>query len=92
MIHALVFLLSLSGFGCLALSMERHQRDLLKRALTATSSRRLRCAGTGLLMVALGVCVAARGPGLGLAEFSGHTSLAAGLLVVAMALHLRPRR
>ena len=91
MIHALVFLLSLSGFGCLALAMERHQRDLLKRALAAASTRRLRIAGTCLLLLACALCVAARGWGLGLAEFSGHTSVAAGLLVVAMAFHLRPR-
>ncbi|WP_313178342.1 DUF3325 domain-containing protein [Stenotrophomonas sp.] len=91
MIHALVFLLALAGFGCLALAMERHQRDLLKRALAAASSRRLRIAGTSMLMLGFALCVAARGLGLGLAQFSGHTSVAAGLLVAAMAFHLRPR-
>ncbi len=91
MIHALVFLLSLAGLGCLALAMERHQRDLLKRALAAASRRRLRIAGSSMLVLGFALCVASRGLGLGLAEFSGHTSVAAGLLVVAMAFHLRPR-
>ena len=87
--HALLLLLCGAGFACLALAMERHQRDVLGRSLAPASSLRWRLAGWGLLLMALGVAIALRGLGLGLALYSGHTSVAAGVVVLALVAHAR---
>ncbi len=90
MVHALLFVLSLAGFICLALAMERHQRDLCGHAFARRRSRQWRIAGWALLLLALATAVLAQGVGFGLASLSGHTSIAAG--VVVLALMLRARR
>jgi len=84
MIHALAFLLCLSGFSALAFAVERQQDDLFGRALPAGKTRGLRVAATCLLLLALAVLVTQLGWGLGLVLFSGHTSAAAGMVYCAL--------
>ena len=91
MTHAFVLAASVAGFAALALATERQQDELLGRALTDAATRILRIAGWSLLLAALAVAVAGRGWGFGLVAFSGHTSLAAGL-VYAVALALARKR
>lgn len=61
MIHALAFLLCLSGFTALAFAVERQQHDLFGRTLPAGITRRLRIAATCLLLLALAMLVTLRG-------------------------------
>lgn len=82
--HLVAFLLSLAGFAALASATHRQQRDLFGKALGATRTRILRLAGWAALLGALGVLVAEFGWGLGLVMFSGHTSLAAGVIVCGL--------
>jgi hypothetical protein len=82
--HGIAFVLCLPGFVALALAMERHQEDLFEHAFAPSLTRRLRVAGWGALLLALCVLVDAQGWGLGLVSFSGHTSLAAGLVFIAL--------
>ena len=84
MIHALAFLLCLSGFTALAFAVERQQHDLFGRTLPAGITRALRIAATCLLLLALAMLVTLRGWGLGLVLLSGHTSAAAGLVYCAL--------
>ncbi len=83
--HGLLLGLSWAGFACLALAMERHQRDVFGRLLRTAARRRLRFAGWCLLGAALWRAVAGMGWGFGLAAYSGHTSLAAGLVCLGLA-------
>ncbi|MEN5288729.1 DUF3325 domain-containing protein [Stenotrophomonas lactitubi] len=91
MVHALLFMLSLAGFICLALAMERHQRDLCGRAFSRHRSRHWRIAGWALLLLALAAAIFAQGVGFGLASLSGHTSIAAAVVVLALMLRARQR-
>ncbi|MDH5855751.1 DUF3325 domain-containing protein [Lampropedia aestuarii] len=84
--HALMGLSAWAGFICLALAMERHQNDLWARSFSQGANWLLRAIGWGLLVLGLVVAVQAKGWGFGLALFSGHTSAAAGLVVVALLL------
>lgn len=78
--HLPPFVLCLAGFAALAFAMDRPQHDLIGRALARSATRALRMAGAGALLLALGVLVGWQGWGLGLVMFSGHTSLAAGIV------------
>ena len=89
MTHALVFTLSLAAFAALALAMERHQDDLFGRPLPARRTRALRVAGWAALLLALTVAVCSEGWGLGLVTLSGHTSLCAAIVCVALILRQR---
>lgn len=91
MTHFIALLLCVAAFGALALAMERHQHDICGRALAASTTRRLRLAGWIGLGLALYVLVQAQGWGMALVSFSGHTSLAAGLVCAAMIVHARRR-
>ena len=73
----------ITGFDAAA-PMDRPQRDLFGRALPDATTRALRLAGTVALATALGVLVSWRGWPLGLVMFSGHTSLAAGVVHVTL--------
>lgn len=84
MSHLLAFVLSLSGFAALACATNRQQRDLFGRALRPATIRMLRLVGTAALLGALSVLVGRNGWGLGLVIFSGHTSLAAGMVVCVL--------
>jgi peptidoglycan/LPS O-acetylase OafA/YrhL len=84
MSHLLALVLCLIGFGALACAMKRQQRDLFGKALGPARIRMLRLAGSAALLGALAVLVAQFGWGLGLVMFSGHTSLAAGVVVCVL--------
>lgn len=89
MSHLVALLLCVLSFGALALAMERHQHDVCGRALAGATTRWLRMAGWIGLALALYVLVQAQGWGMALVSFSGHTSLAAGLVCLAMVAHAR---
>lgn len=84
MTHWLLALLCLPAFACLALSQERHQQDRLKRSLPPATQRRLRGLGWVALLIALTLAVHGSGWVIGLVQFSGHTSLSAGLVFGAL--------
>ncbi|HDS1578010.1 DUF3325 domain-containing protein [Stenotrophomonas maltophilia] len=92
MIHVILFVLSLAAFACLALAMERHQRDILGRALPAQSTQQLRALGWALLVFSTVFALRGLGVGSGLAALSAHTSVAAGVVVLAMVAHGRWNR
>ncbi len=87
--HSLIFLASLLGFAALALATERVQEIQFGRTLASRSTCALRGVGWVGLLLALAVAVGSQGWALGLVSYSGHTSLGAGL--VFMALLLRER-
>ncbi|PSM15561.1 DUF3325 domain-containing protein [Stenotrophomonas maltophilia] len=89
MIHVILFVLSLAAFACLALAMERHQRDVLHRVLNVATTQQLRAVGWALLVFSTVFAMRALGVGSGLAALSGHTSVAAGVVVLAMVAHGR---
>lgn len=87
--HGLIFLASLLGFAALALATERQQEIQFGRALAPRSTRALRWVGCVGLLFALAVAVGSQGWALGLVSYSGHTSLGAGLVFVALLLRER---
>lgn len=90
MSHLLTLLCCLAGFLALALATARQQEAIFGRPLPARETRAYRQAGWAALAVALLIIVACQGWGLGLVSYSGHTSLAAGL--VYLGLIARERR
>lgn len=92
MIHVILFVLSLVAFACLALAMERHQRDVLHRVLSVHAVQQLRAVGWALLVFSAVFAVRGLGVGFGLAALSGHTSVAADVVVLAMVAHGRWNR
>ena len=80
MTHLGIWLVSLLGFGALALAMDRNQRNVLGQRLTKRATLSLRLFGWSSLMLALALAVHGQGWALGLVSYSGHTSLAAGLV------------
>jgi hypothetical protein len=84
MTHLLAFLLCLPGFAALAMATERQQDIHLGRPLAAKTTRHLRLAGVTALVLALAVVVAGQGWAMGLVSYSGHTSLCAGLVFLAL--------
>lgn len=89
MSHLVAVALCVSGFAALALAMRRQQRDIIGRPLPPAVTFLLRAAGACALLCALGVLVAWQGWSLGLVMFSGHTSIAAGLVLCALIAHAR---
>jgi len=89
MIHALVLALSAAGFGALALGTRRQERDLFGGSLRRPATLGYRIAGAAALLLALGVLVTARGWSFGLVQFSGHTTLAAAIVYVALIARAR---
>lgn len=89
MTHLLPFVLCLLSFAALALAMERHQSELFARALAPPVTRLLRVLGWAGLLLALALLVRAQGWAMGLVSYSGHTSLAAGLVFGALIVQER---
>jgi len=87
--HLGIMLLSLLAFGALALAMDRHQRNVVGHRLAPSATRCLRWSGWGAFALALLLAVRSQGWGLGLVSFSGHTSLAAGLVYAALIVNER---
>ena len=84
MSHLFAFVLSLVGFAALASATHRQQRDLFGKALQPARTRILRFVGAAVVLGALAILVAHHGWGLGLVMLSGHTSLAAGIVVCGL--------
>ena len=87
--HLLSFVLCLTGFAALALATPRQHREIVGRPLRLSTKYLLRAIGTFALLAALGLLVAWNGWSLGLVMFSGHTSLAAGLLYCSLIGYVR---
>jgi hypothetical protein len=94
--HILVFVAASIGFACLALSMDRHQEDLFGDELRPALTRGLRTGGWLMLSAGLVAAVRSQGWSFGLVAYSGHTSVAAWLVFMAMVmfnrLHAKDRR
>ncbi len=84
MTHLGIFILCLAAFAALAAATDRAQETLFGRELPPLTTRRVRIAGWVLLLLALWACVAAKGWGMGLVFYSGHTSGAAGVVFLAL--------
>ena len=87
--HGLIFLPALTGFLCLALCMYRHQMDVFDREFSRHTVVLLRCAGWASLLISLFVAAHYMGWGFGLVAYSGHTSIAAGLVFSGLLLYER---
>lgn len=83
-LHLCLLLLCLPSFALLAMAMDRHQEDLFGEPLPPPFTRTLRRGGWALLLLALVVAVSAEGWGLGLVAYSGHTSFAAGVVLLTL--------
>jgi hypothetical protein len=81
--HLAAFALCLAGFAALAFATD-HQQAVLPRPLPASMRRGVRVAGSCALLAALMVLVARQGWALGLVMFSGHTSVTAGFVYLAL--------
>ena len=92
MSHLLLALLSVFAFASLALAMRRHQEDVSGRFLSCRSTRFLRISGWASLLVALVVAVHSQGWSFGLVSYSGHTSLGAGIVFIALMIWSRIRQ
>ncbi len=91
LMHLLTFVICITGFLALALATERQQVDLFGRALPIKATRALRLLGWSALLVALYAIVQVQGWGMGLVSYSGHTSLAAGVVLGGLITHSRVR-
>jgi len=89
--HTWIFVCCLLGFAGLAVAMERAQEDVLGRRLGIRLARLSRLAGWAWLGLALLWLVAWQGWGLGLVAYSGHTSLAAGVVFCGLIVLSRRR-
>ena len=89
--HLLPFLLCVAGFTALAFATRRQQRDIFGGSLPLVTVYVLRIAGACALLLALGILVAGRGWSLGPVAFSGHTSIAAGIVLCALIVYSRTR-
>ncbi len=78
--HLLPILLCMAGFAVLACAVGRQQDRLFGAALPVWVTKGLRLLGACSLLSALVVVVAQQGWGFGLVMYSGHTSLAAGIV------------
>lgn len=88
MSHFVTFGLCLAGFAALALSTERQQEAFFK-TVSPTRTRNGRIVGWTTLAVALGATVMHQGWGFGLVNYSGQTSMAAGLVYLTLILAQR---
>lgn len=89
MSHLISILLCLTGFTALACAMERQQHELFVRQLSKAATRALRWSGTCALAAALGATLLHHGWGLGLVMYSGHTSLAAGMVYGVLIIRMQ---
>ncbi|SRR5690625_2454162 len=87
--HMAVCLLLMTAFTCLSLSMPRHQGDLFGKELCIKTTKYLRLAGWILLLLALCFSVGNMGWSFGITAYIGHTSLAAGMVFVALIVESR---
>lgn len=91
MTHLLLLLLTTVGLTLLCLARERHQRDLIGRRLSQGTARRARYGGTLALLVAYSVAAKCLGWAHGTLEWVALLSVAAVLVMMALAVRLARR-
>ncbi|WP_084399861.1 DUF3325 domain-containing protein [Henriciella aquimarina] len=84
MASLLSLLISFAGLALLALSMDRHYRQVFGGFGSVRHSQRVRLAGWGLLALALGILFAARGFAWGLTIWTGLLTIAAVALILLL--------
>ncbi|MFN4119262.1 DUF3325 domain-containing protein [Acidovorax sp.] len=89
--HLVTFALCVAGFTALALATERQQDELFGQPLARKTTYTLRLAGWSAMLLALFAIVLAQGWGMGLVSYSGHTSLAAGVVLAGLIVRSRLR-
>lgn len=89
MMHLLMLAGCTAGMYALAGATERQQELCFGRPLSRRSTRWLRAAGWLLLLLCLAGAVRGWGWSFGLVAYSGHTSLAAGLVYLGLILGAR---
>lgn len=85
------FTFCLAGFAALAFATRRQQRDLFGGSLRSSTTYVLRLIGACALALALWILVAHQGWCLALVMFSGHTTMAAGLVLCGLVVTTRIR-
>ncbi len=91
MSHLFAILLALAGFTLIALSMGRHQVDIVGRRLGAVASKGARLGGYALLMLALLLDLVAFGAGYGGVAWFGQLSISAWSVVVWLCVRTHRR-
>lgn len=84
MIHLVVIAVIGAAFLALAISMKRHQRDLLGRSLREGEASFARVTGWLLLALAWALDALALGPAIGTIVWTGEASVGAWLVVSAV--------
>ena len=87
MMDLLILALAVAGFAVLALSMDKHHRDLFQARPTRLRRLSLQTAGWLVLGLSLAVCVDGFGVSIGIVFWTGMLTVAA--LAVAAALSWR---
>jgi len=90
MTHFASLLICVGAFAALAMATERAQPMIRSARVASRDNVRSRTSCWALLLASLAIVVGAQGWGLGLVSYSGHTSVAAGL--VFLGLIARQRR
>jgi len=73
-----------AAFACLALSMTRHQSEVFARPLPLLQGYLLRVAGFLLIAASLLAAIGAFGGGLGIVAWTGHMTVAAGVIFLGL--------
>lgn len=89
MTHILAVLFSLAGLGALALSMKRHQRDIIGRRLSERDQSLTRAAGWFSIAASLALDMVGFGPAYGTVAWFGHMSIAAWIVVAMLCWRAR---
>ncbi|MBS0221309.1 MAG: DUF3325 domain-containing protein [Proteobacteria bacterium] len=92
MMHIVVLAMVLAGFASLALSMTRHQSEVLARRLPPSQGRLLQGLGFFLITAGLATAIGTFGGGLGTVAWFGHMTLAAGTVFLALVWRRQQRR
>ena len=83
----------LPGFACLCLAMDRHQRDVLGRRLSAVTTRRLRLGGFAAIAVGFALAAGLFGWAYGLIVWFGLLTLGAMAIVAYLsAIASKPKK
>lgn len=85
----IAFLLAFAGFAAMALSMQRHHRDIFGSVPPERSRKALRTTGVATIAASLSLATAAEGLGIGLVLWAGLLTLAT--IAVCLLLTYRER-
>lgn len=86
----LALLLSVVGFLCLSLAMDRHHRDVLGGPPAAHRRRRLRAGGWAALVAAVACCIAGWGVAYGVVAGCGVLAVGAALPLLWLSYRTAP--